>query len=546
MIDPQNQATIFLKRFGTRTREGSFQCIKASDPKMVEGVITAVKFGYWVLLENLGLTLDTTLEPIFLQQKIKKGNYIEIKIGDKVIPYNEEFKLLMITTISNPHYSPETFAKITIINFAITPFGLEDQMLSELVKIEMPELEENKNKIMEENFKNDAILKEIEDKILYNLSKNRENIEETLTNNDLIDILSEAKIKAKEIGEKMIESEKTGKEIDTKRELYRGSAIRASTLFFSLIDISTIDPMYQYSLIHFKTLFGNTVKYLPQSPSQQQRLTDINLRFSKDFYDFTCRSLFEKDKLLFSFVMAYKILMTEFDNKISPSELRFLLAGPSSDIDITFQKNPTDWISEIDWNGFYAQIYGMGLISDPLKGFCEYFMKNHHEFLDFYKSLKNENYPLPQPWNTSLTDFQKLLVIKALRLDKLNNAITYFIEQNLGKEFVEPPTFDVAKSYKESTYLTPLLFVLTTGSDPVNDFRNLAESQGRKCELVSLGKGMEKIAISKIEDTKIKGSWILLQNCHLSISFMPKLEDMIDGLLSATNVEPTFRLWLTR
>jgi len=52
--------------------------------------------------------------------------------------------------MSNPHYSPETFAKITIINFAITPLGLEDQMLSELVKIEMPELEENKNKIMEE------------------------------------------------------------------------------------------------------------------------------------------------------------------------------------------------------------------------------------------------------------------------------------------------------------------------------------------------------------------------------------------------------------
>ncbi len=78
MIDPQNQATIFLKRFGGTTREGSFQCVKASDPKMVDQVITAVKFGYWVLLENVGLTLDTTLEPIFLQQKIKVNSYIKL------------------------------------------------------------------------------------------------------------------------------------------------------------------------------------------------------------------------------------------------------------------------------------------------------------------------------------------------------------------------------------------------------------------------------------------------------------------------------------
>ena len=56
----------------------------------------------------------------------------------------------MVTKLSNPHYSPETFAKITIVNFAITPSGLEDQMLSEIIKVEMPEIEENKNRILEE------------------------------------------------------------------------------------------------------------------------------------------------------------------------------------------------------------------------------------------------------------------------------------------------------------------------------------------------------------------------------------------------------------
>lgn len=58
-----------------------------------------------------------------------------ITIGDKTLSYNDKFKFFMTTTQPNPHYSPETFVKVTIINFAITPQGLEDQMLAELVAL---------------------------------------------------------------------------------------------------------------------------------------------------------------------------------------------------------------------------------------------------------------------------------------------------------------------------------------------------------------------------------------------------------------------------
>ena len=40
--------------------------------------------------------------------------------------YSDNFKFFMTTTLSNPHYSPETSVKVTIINFAITLFGLEE------------------------------------------------------------------------------------------------------------------------------------------------------------------------------------------------------------------------------------------------------------------------------------------------------------------------------------------------------------------------------------------------------------------------------------
>lgn len=54
----------------------------------------------------------------------------------------------------------------------------------------------------------------------------------------------------------MKESEITEKEIDKTREIYRPVAYRASILFFTIIDLAVVDPMYQYSLQWFANLFG--------------------------------------------------------------------------------------------------------------------------------------------------------------------------------------------------------------------------------------------------------------------------------------------------
>lgn len=40
----------------------------------------------------------------------------------------------------------------------------------------------------------------------------------------------------------------------------------------------------------------------------------------------------------------------------------------------------------------------------------------------------------------------------------------------IGQKFIEPPTFSIAKSYKDSSVTIPLIFILTAGSDPVADF----------------------------------------------------------------------------
>ena len=101
----------------------------------------------------------------------KQGTNYTIKVGERVIQYSFSFKFFMTTTLPNPHYSPETSVKVTILNFSITPSGLEEQMLNLFVYLEMPEMQEQKNQIIEQNSKSAKILYDLEGNLLAALTK---------------------------------------------------------------------------------------------------------------------------------------------------------------------------------------------------------------------------------------------------------------------------------------------------------------------------------------------------------------------------------------
>ena len=121
-----------------------------------------------------------------------------------------------------------------------------------------------------------------------------------------------------------------------------------------------------------------------------------------------------------------------------------------------------------------------------------------------------------------------------------------FISDSVGPAYVDPPVFNLEESYKASSCDTPLVWVLSPGSDPMRELIALAEKVGfgRKLRGISLGQGQGPIAEAKVAQAVDEGTWVVLQNCHLAVSWLPDLERIVEEI-KPESTHPDFRLWLT-
>ena len=531
-IDPQGQANNWIRAM---ERENNLKIIKLSDPNYMRTLENAIKVGLPVLLENIEESVDAAIDPVLLRQTFRSQGRLLLKLGDAEVDYEPSFRFYMTTKLPNPHYMPELQIKVTIINFTVTQQGLEEQLLADVVRYERAELEQRADKTVMEIADGKAQLKDIEDRILSLLASSTGNI---LDNEVLINTLAEAKRTSESVTKALEVAENTQRDILAARNRYRPVATRGALISTVISEVSGIDHMYQISLDFFKKLFIQTLKRTEQSDDVDKRVSLLLPAVTLNSYNTICRGLFEKDKQLFVFLMVSHIFRASGD--FTYDEWNFFLKGSEGRklVDPEQDQWPS-WTSELSWN----ELLSLGQIP-VYKDLQQEILAADEEWAQWITNDKA--YDIYPSVLRTLSEWQKLLVLKVFREDLVTYGMTKVVGHYLGKTFMESPAFDLEACFADSAPTAPIIFVLSTGTDPTATFTEFAEKKGfseRKL-MLSLGQDQGPKAQEMINTACKSGMWVYLQNCHVYASWMPSLERILEELM-LRDIHKDFRLWLT-
>ena len=107
-----------------------------------------------------------------------------------------------------------------------------------------------------------------------------------------------------------------------------------------------------------------------------------------------------------------------------------------------------------------------------------------------------ESEAFPMQYNERLSPFQKLMLLRCFRVDRIYRAVMEFVTTAMGEKYVTPPIISFEAVFDQSTPTSPIVFILSPGSDPASDLMKLAERidfGSNKLKFLSMGQGQEKV-----------------------------------------------------
>jgi len=559
IIDPQMQALTWLKQRLAVSKgkhslgEDNLVVMQTSQKGWLHTLTKAISSGQSVIIENVTEKIDSTLDPLLSQSFYFKGKQPYLDIGGQEVEYDSNFKLYLQSSMSNPHFKPEQLAQCTLINFIVTESGLEEQLLSRVVGFERAELEQRKQELQTAFNQYKIQLHELENDLLEKLANAPVDI---LSDVQLIESLEATKATATEVAIAVEKGKETEQGINEAREGYRLVATEAAMLYFMMIQLSSVNPMYQYSLKSFIYFFEKAMKIAPavEDGIVSARVQSLVSTLRMTIFQIVSRGLFESHKTVFLTQLAFNLLrkgiipLQDSEDVFSPEALNFLLQAPRS----FSRDNEIEWLPDPNWEHVcaLAEIAGFeNLPSDMIE--------TSGRFQEWFNHAAPEKEKLPGDWRElENKPFLKLLVVRALRPDRTLSALDDFVCHTLpnGTAFAECDSqlnsYQILDElYHDSSPLVPIYFILSPGSDVGSDLDRLAKVYNKEPGVsfinISLGQGQDVVAIDKLEKGNKKGWWVCLNNIHLMTSWLETLTKKLDAFAREGESHADFRVFLT-
>ncbi|KAJ3070332.1 Cytoplasmic dynein 2 heavy chain 1 [Podochytrium sp. JEL0797] len=527
LVDPAMQATSWLK---THLKDSKPEIIKQHDENFMRSFELALRFGKTLIIEEVA-EIEPILFPILRKDLVKQGPRYMVQLGDKTVDYSENFRLYLVTP--RAQFSIPSFAAglVNEINFTITRAGLAGQLLGLTLKHEKPELEVQKIQLLKSEEDLKLQLAGLEESVLKELASSDGNI---LENKSLITSLNETNSKSMSITKSLENSLQLQTALDEERDKFTPLSEFGSNLFFAVCEFSKVNQMYQFSLSSFLRIFEKALKFEGSASKDgtELRLKLLINELQKLAFKYVSRSLFKSDRQMFALHLIFKLYPNMADSKEWS-----LFAGPVLDADSGSKSDCPKWVPE-DRKAHFKQLQS---ISGEL---YEAFNFNDSEGWTNWMARTSCEVEFPQTMSKRVSLFQKMLLVKLLRPDRLMSAISAFSCSVLGIQSLAPAALNFQHLVDDETVARePILFITTPGADPSQELRDYANQQigADNYRQVSMGQGQGNVALNELREMSSKGGWLCLQNVHLVIRWLPELEKELGSLTP----HPKFRLWLT-
>ncbi|KAI1893942.1 hypothetical protein AGOR_G00128840 [Albula goreensis] len=523
LIDPSSRATEWLR---THLAQSRLEVINQQDSNFITALELAVRFGKTLVIQEMD-GVEPVLYPLLRRDLIAQGPRYVVQIGDKVIDYNEGFRLFLATRNPNPFIPPDAASVVTEVNFTTTRAGLRGQ--------EKPELETEKTRLLQQEEDMKIQLAKLEESLLETLATAQGNI---LENKELIESLNQTKSSSALIQESLSESHRLQASLDQERDAYLPLAESASTMYFVITDLSKINNMYCFSLAAFLRIFQRALQSKKESEGTEARIISLEACLKTMVYEYVCRSLFKADQLMFALHFV-KGMHPELFQENEWDAFTGLIVGDmvrKSDSQKSLREQIPSWIDQerlgavaMFKNTFPALYQTLSLSDEDL-------------WLSFSRSSTCEQ-DFPPSIAKKISPFQQVLVVQAIRPDRLQSAMAFFASQALGMRELSPPPLNLRRLYRETLEIEPVLIIISPGADPSQELLELAgETVSREnYHEVAMGQGQADIAIQTLKECARNGEWLCLKNLHLVTAWLPLLEKELNVLQPKTG----FRLWLT-
>ncbi|RDD45872.1 Dynein heavy chain 5, axonemal [Trichoplax sp. H2] len=477
----------------------------------------------------------------------KERETFKMMIGDHEVECNPQFRMTLSTSCLPMNVPDELASQLSVIELSHSTQGLEELLLDFFMQKEKTRIDEDSTQIAEEMIAIYNRLETIEQNMLELLSCNNKLLHD-LTMTKKLTSLKKAYDEAIENQARVKVNEDN---IINTRQHYRPVAKRGAVLFNVSKQMALVNPMYQISLDQFLNMYSTSILH-----SDRTVVKAVVDRLTQLVFFSIARGYFEIDQFLYALHLAIEVEGSEGrvgnlerEYLISPTlanQLMMAQGKPAvSDLPPSkhMGKKPFEWMSDDQ----YQNLLTLASYYDWFTDYFERMTRDGREtqWRALCEHLTPENAALPDIIEDRLKPMQKLLILRAIRPDRLLQTTAAFVVSVLGKRYVGEVACDLTTSYKQGNNRQPMLLVFSSEAETaerlVYDFsvkRGIPLVNYNMCDSIA-----EESRINKaVQRGMLNGQWVMLHNAH----YAPHLLNTLNTILSDTKqIDPSFRLWIS-